>query len=81
MHSVVERRPMVPPGVAPVTNRKRFRASRGEAAYIPLDLTGVPQTERPPQTSGGLIAAGVTACHAGRVGPRACARPLLWAEP
>ena len=26
VHSVVERRPLVPPGVAPVTNRKRFRA-------------------------------------------------------
>ena len=27
------------------------------------------------------MAASVTACHAGRVGTRACARPLLWAEP
>ena len=26
VHSVVERCPMVPPGVAPVTNRKRLRA-------------------------------------------------------
>ena len=26
VHSVVERRPLVPPGVAPVTNRKRLRA-------------------------------------------------------
>ena len=26
VHSVVERRLMVPPGVAPVTNRKRLRA-------------------------------------------------------
>ena len=40
---------MVPPGVAPVTNRKRFRAGRGEAAYIPLDLTGCPQQSGPGQ--------------------------------
>ena len=40
-----------------------------------------PRTKRPRATPGGLIAASVTACHAGWVGPRACARPLLWAEP
>ena len=40
-----------------------------------------PPTKRPRATPGGLIAASVTACHAGRVGPRACARPLLCAEP
>ena len=40
-----------------------------------------PPKKRPRATPGGLIAASVTACHAGRVGPRACARPLLWAEP
>ena len=32
-----------------------------------------PPTKRPWETPGGLIAAGVTC-------PRACARPLLWAE-
>ena len=37
---------MVPPGVAPVTNRKGFCACRGEAAYIPLDLTGGPGQHR-----------------------------------
>ena len=36
---------MVPPGVAPVTNRKRLR----EAAYIPLDLTVGPQRSGPGQ--------------------------------
>ena len=40
-----------------------------------------PHTKRPRATPGGLIAASVTACHAETVGPRACARPLLWAEP
>ena len=49
MHYVVERHPMVPPGVAPVTNRKRLRALRGEAAYIPLDLTVGPQQSGPGQ--------------------------------
>ena len=49
MHSVVVRRPMVPPGVAPVTNRKRLRARRGEVAYIPLDLTVGPQQSGPGQ--------------------------------
>ena len=49
MHSVVERRPMVPPGVAPVTNRNRLRAGKGEAAYIPLDLTVVPHQSGPGQ--------------------------------
>ena len=34
---------MVPAGVAALTNRKRFRARRGEATYIPLDLTVGPQ--------------------------------------
>ena len=29
---------MVPPGVAPVTDRKRLRARREEAAYMSLDL-------------------------------------------
>ena len=38
---------MVPPGAAPVTNRKRLRARRGEAPYIPLDLTGGPQQSGP----------------------------------
>ena len=45
MHSVVERRPMVPTGVAAVTYRKRLRA--WEAAYIWLDLTGGPQQNSP----------------------------------
>ena len=49
MHSVMERRPMVPPGVAPVTNRRRLRVWRGEAAYIPLDLTVGPQQSGPGQ--------------------------------
>ena len=49
MHSVVERRPMVPAGIAAVTNRKRHRASRGEAAYIPLDLTVGPKQSGPGQ--------------------------------
>ena len=40
---------MVPLGVAPVTDRKRLRASRGEAAYILLDLTGGPQQSGPGQ--------------------------------
>ena len=35
-----------------------------------------PPTKQPRATPGGLIAASVTACHAGRVGPRACAPPL-----
>ena len=39
MHSVVERRPTVPAGIAAMMNRKRLRAGRGEAACIPLDLT------------------------------------------
>ena len=56
MHSVVERRPKVPTGVAPVTNTKRLRGWRGEATYIPLDLTGGPRQTTP----GGLIAASVT---------------------
>ena len=38
---------MVPLGVAPVTNRKRLRARRGEAAYFPLDLTVGPQQSGP----------------------------------
>ena len=40
---------MVPPGVAPVTNRKRLRACREEAAYFPLDLTVGPQQSGPGQ--------------------------------
>ena len=40
-----------------------------------------PPTKRPRASPGGLIAASVTACHDGRVGRRACARPLIWAEP
>ena len=40
----------------------------------------LPPTERPRATPGGLIAASVTCLSRGRVGPRACARPLLWAE-
>ena len=35
--------------LAGVTNRKRFRAQRGEAAYILLDLTGGPQQSSPGQ--------------------------------
>ena len=54
MLSVVERRPLVPPGVAPVTNRKRLRALRGEAAYIPLDLTVGSQQSGPGQHREGL---------------------------
>ena len=49
MHSVVERRPMVPPGIAAVTKRRKLRACRGEAAYIPLDLTGGPEQSGPGQ--------------------------------
>ena len=49
MHSVVERRHMVPAGVAAVTNSKRLRAPRGEAAYIPLDLSGGPEQSGPEQ--------------------------------
>ena len=40
---------MVPAGVPAVTNRKRLRAWRGEAAYISLDLTGGPQQSGPGQ--------------------------------
>ena len=47
MHSVREGRPLVSAGVAAVTNRKRLRARTGEAAYIPLDLTGGPQQSGP----------------------------------
>ena len=49
MHSVVERRPLVPAGVAAVTNQNRLRACTGEATYIPLDLTGGPQHSGPGQ--------------------------------
>ena len=49
MHSVVERWPVVPAGVAAVTDRKRLRAGRGEAAYIALDLTGGRQQSGPGQ--------------------------------
>ena len=47
MHSVVEKRPIVPAGVVAVTNRKRLCASRGEATYIPLDLTDGPHLSGP----------------------------------
>ena len=50
---------MVRPGVAPATNRKRFRAWRGEAAYIPAKPDWWPPTKRPKATQGGLIAASV----------------------
>ena len=40
---------MVLPGLAPVTYRKTLRACRGEAAYIPLDLTGGPHQRGPGQ--------------------------------
>ena len=40
---------MVPAGFAAVTDRKRPRAWRGEAAYIPLDLTGGPKQSGPGQ--------------------------------
>ena len=40
---------MVSAGVAAVTNRKRLRAWRGEATYIPLDLTVGPQQSGPGQ--------------------------------
>ena len=40
---------MVPLGIAPVTNRKRPRAWRGEAAYVLLDLTVGPQQSGPGQ--------------------------------
>ena len=54
---------MFPPGVAPVTDRKRFCASRGEAAYIPLDLTGGPK----------LVAASLT-CLSRQEGVLPCLR-------
>ena len=40
---------MIPAGVASVANRKRLRAWRGEATYIPLDLTGNPEQSDPGQ--------------------------------
>ena len=46
MHSVVERRPLVPPGVAPVTNRKRLRAERfgvEEATWEPFSAFVLPE--------------------------------------
>ena len=49
-------------------------------SLVPARPDWWPPTKRPRATPGGLIAASVTACHAGRVGPRACTRPLLWAE-
>ena len=75
VHSFVERRPMVLAGVAAVTNRKRG------GGLHPARPHWWPPTKRPRATPGGLFAASVTACHAGRVCPRACARPLLWADP
>ena len=44
---------MVPPGVAPLTYRERLRAWRGQAAYIPLDLSGGPQQSGPGQQQEG----------------------------
>ena len=51
---------MVSAGVAAMTSRKRLRAWRGEAAYIPLDLASGCEQSSPWAAPGWLIAAKLT---------------------
>ena len=60
--------------------KEALRLKRGGGLH-PARPDWLPPKKRPRATPEGLIAVSVTACHAGRVCPRGCARPLLWAEP
>ena len=72
MHSIVESGPMVPPGVAPVMDRKRLRVKGGGGLH-PARPDCWPPTKRPRATPEELIAAGMT-CLSHREGVPPCLR-------